>query len=261
MVGMEMLPYISQGISQQIGAATGAMQSLYGFWQTMQADKMMKELEKNRPQRSTDPNYLYNQKIAQTIASQGIPDYAKNYYSDAIDRQLQSGISAIQMGGGDINQISGLTQNSSNEYNKMMASDVQQKLKNQEQLIAANTAVAKQNMMNWDYNVNIPFQQRYARATQMSNAGMQNVIGGLNRVGQVQNAGSTMDWNAINNSLQSQGYGSPAINANTWAESGSRNSGATININAATQYATPMPNYGTDVNLTSPYTGYNPYGG
>lgn len=256
---MELLPLISQGISQQIGNVTGAMQSLYGFWQAMRGNKMMRELEANRPQRSTDPNYMYNQRLAQTIASQGIPDYAKNYYSDAIDRQLQSSINAIQMGGGDINQIGGLTQNAANEYNKMMAMDVQQKLKNQEHLIAANTAVAKQNMMNWDYNVNIPFQQQYARATQMSNAGMQNAMSGLNRIGQMQNATSTIDWNTINKSLQDQGYGSPALNANRWGESASRNSGNTEYVSGATQYYTPVPNYGTQFNGINPYNGYNPY--
>lgn len=205
-------PMIQQGIAQQMGTATGAMQSLYGFWQMMKGNRMMKELEANRPQRTTDPNYLYNQRLAQTIASQGIPDYAKNYYSDAIDRQMQSGINAIQMGGGDINQISSLTQSATDQYNKMMAMDVEQKLKNQQQLMAANTAVAQQNMMNWDYNVNIPFQQRYARATQMSNAGSQNFIGGLGRIGQTAAAGSTVDYNALSKALESQGYGYQSSN-------------------------------------------------
>jgi hypothetical protein len=196
-----------QGLSSQLGMVAGGIQSLYGFYQMIKGNKMMRELEKNRPLRSTNENYLYNQQLAQNIASQGIPDYAKNYYSDAIDRQLQSGINAIQMGGGDINQISALNQVGVDWYNKMMAQDVEQKLANQKILMDANTRIGDEEMVNWDYNVNIPFQQRYNRATQMSNAGAQNFLGGINMAAGITNAASTIDYSALNNILEQQGYG------------------------------------------------------
>ena len=50
--------------------------------------------------------------------------------------------------------------------------DAQQKLQNQSALVNDQRAA-------WDYNSNIPFQQKYYRSVQQTNAGAQNVAGGF----------------------------------------------------------------------------------
>lgn len=166
-----------------IAGASALGKVAYGAVQAIGGNKKLNELEKNRPQRTTDENILYNQKLAGVNAASGLSGEAKNYYTNNINRNLASSINAILSGGGDINQVADLMRGSNDSFNQLMVQDAQAKLANQGTYMAANTAVANENMANWDYNVNIPFQQKYARYTQRTNAGAQNINTGLDALG------------------------------------------------------------------------------
>ncbi len=49
--------------------------------------------------------------------------------------------------------------------------------------MSANKDVANQNLMAWDYNKNIPFQQNWNRFSNMTNSGTQNAFSGLQGLG------------------------------------------------------------------------------
>ncbi len=66
---------------------------------------------------------------------------------------------------------------------KFLAGDAAQHQKNLQDVYGANTAVAQQNQLNWDLNTFTPYQQKYNRALQQSNAGVQNLTGGLSNLG------------------------------------------------------------------------------
>lgn len=169
-----------------IAGGAGLAKSIYGIIQDISGNSNLSKLQV--PQRTTDPNILKNQQLAQQIASEGMPDSAKNYYSDSINRTLGQGINAILAGGGDINMISSLVNGATDAYRKISAQDAQQKLANQGVLLNANKAVANENETNWNWDVANPYLQKYARYTQQTNSGAQNIAGGLQDVASAGNA-------------------------------------------------------------------------
>lgn len=148
----------------------------YGLYQLLQGNS---DINTPRPLRTTDPNILQNQKIAQSIASQGLPDSAKNAYTENINRALGSGINAILEGGGDINMISSLVGGATGAYKNLAAQDANQKLANQQVELDANQNVANQNEMNWNWNTAQPYLQKYAKGSQETNSGVGDIFKGL----------------------------------------------------------------------------------
>jgi hypothetical protein len=175
-------------ISAAIAGGADLLKTGYGIYQTAKGNSDYNSLLANRPQRTTDPNILYNQQLAQNIASQGIPDSAKNYYTDNINKALGSGINAILEGGGDLNMINSLVGGATNSYKSMLAQDAQQKLANQGVLMQANQNVANQNQENWNWNKADPYLTNLARATQQTNSGITNIAGGLQDLAGTANA-------------------------------------------------------------------------
>ena len=169
--------------AQTFGKLGNIFQAIYGLRQLHKGNKDLANLDATRPQRTTDSNLLYNQKLAQNIASTGIPDSAKNYYTESVNRALGGGIKAILQGGGDINMISSLVGGATDSYKQMLAADAQQKLLNQGVLMQQNQNVANENATNWNWNTADPYLTKYARATQMTNSGAQNSMAAIRGAG------------------------------------------------------------------------------
>lgn len=149
-----------------IAAGAGAIGKIaYGAHQVHKGNKDLKALEANRPKYQVNP-------ILQNNANFGFGQQATNYYTENVNRGLGAGINAITQGGGDLNQIMSLINGSQNAYKQYAMADAQQKLQNQSALVNDQRAA-------WDYNSNIPFQQKYYRSVQQTNAGAQNVAGGF----------------------------------------------------------------------------------
>jgi len=184
-VGVEsLIPAIGGQISNMNAMGMGALQTIAG-------GLAMRKLEKNRPKRFTDHNIIYNQRLAQNIASQGLPQQSLNYYTNNINKSLGAGINAILSGGGDLNMIQSLVGGASNQFNQVMAQDAEQKLANQGVLMQQNQNVANENQMNWNFNTAQPSIDKYNRAAQMTNSGMTNFQNGLIGSAGTANAAST----------------------------------------------------------------------
>lgn len=194
-----------------ISGGADLLKSLYGVYQMIHGNSQLNKLQ--HPDYKPDQNILNNQKLAGSIASEGIPDSAKNFYSNQIDRGLGSGISATLQGGGGLGYINQLFQSSNDAYGSLMAKDAMQKLQNQQLLMGANKDVADENTKAFSWNKAVPYQLEYSKLVNQSNAGAENLFGGAKGIGTnfagflgsedkttnpttntTSNAGSTGDW-------------------------------------------------------------------
>lgn len=184
--------------------------TIYGAIQGIGGNKRLNELNASRPQRSTDPLYLQNQQLAAQGAEQGLSNQERNAFDTEIGQNTASGINAVEKTGGSPNLISKLVNQNNDPFLKELALDAQTKRGNMENLYKANDAVANQNNINWDYNINIPFQQKYNQAVNQTNSGAINAFGGTQQAGSALAAGST-SYNKILGDIASRN-GLPKMN-------------------------------------------------
>lgn len=199
----EIAGLIGQGVDSQFKMGTGLLQGLTGAI-------ALKKLNKNRPQYQVSPDILYNQQLAQQWASQGLPQASINAYQSGINQNQASGINAIERTGQGLNLISMLKGQNDNQFLKLLAMDAEARMANVDKLYGANTAVANEKRQAWDYNVNLPFQQKYNQAVNLTNSGMQNVNSAFdqNANAAAASGGGTWNWNA------------PATNGGNWNNAG-----------------------------------------
>lgn len=176
-MGLESLSPIGLGID----AGAGALQSIYGLYEMLHGNKKLSELQ--RPTLTVDPLYKYNQQLAGQQASEGFSDSSKNFFANQIDRGLGSTINAALKTGEGLGTINNAFQSSNDAFQNLLAQDAIQKQKNQQILMGANKDLAEENLRAWDYNVNAPYQQAFAKYTQQTNSGAQNLFGGLKGIG------------------------------------------------------------------------------
>jgi len=166
-----------------IGGATDLFKTFYGLGQMIHGNKKLNESEANRPQYQIDPNIQYNQQLAGQMASEGLPSSAKNWYTDSIERGLGSTIQAAKDTGQGLGSITNSFGAANDSFRNLLAMDAEAKARNQSILMSANKDLALENLRAWDINKNIPFQQKYNRYTNQTNAGAQNLFGGGSALG------------------------------------------------------------------------------
>lgn len=159
--------------------AAATYQVGHGLHQTYGKDNKYNRMVRDLAKYQVDPNIKYNRDLAATMANEGLPSSAKNFYGDQIDRGLSSTISAIHGGGGNLGQINQSFGQSTDAFRNLMAMDAQQKQQNQLLLMNANKDLASENMKAWNYNVNIPQQLILGHFEKRRNQGPQNIVGGL----------------------------------------------------------------------------------
>lgn len=175
-------------ISLGISTATDLFKMFYGVGQTISGNKKLNKLEDNRPVYNVDPNIQYNQQLAGQIASQGIPDSAKNWYTDSIERGLGSTINAGLSSGQGLGQITNAFGAANDSFRDLLAQDAMMKQKIQQILMEANRDVRDENLRSFDWNQAQKYGDLYKRYSDQTNAGAQNIYGGgqgLGSMGQI----------------------------------------------------------------------------
>ena len=170
-------------IGAGIAGASELFKLIYGIAQTAKGNKQLNQLEQTMPQYQQDQGILDNKNMAAQTASQGFGDATKNYYGDVIDRGLSSTIQAGLNTGQGLGFVNNAFSNANDAYRGFLAEDAQQKIRNQQVLFDANRDLRDENIRAFDYNENLPWQLKYNRATQKTNAGAQNIYGGGAGVG------------------------------------------------------------------------------
>jgi len=175
-------------ISLAAGGIGELFKGIFGAYQMIHGNKKLNDLEANKPEYQIDPNIQYNQQFAGQLASQGIPDSAKNWYTDSIERGLGSTIQAAKETGQGLGSITTAFGSSNDAFRQLLALDAEQKQKNAQLLMGANKDMAAENLKAFDYNKNIPYQNAYNRWSSMTNSGATNIFGatqGLSSNGQM----------------------------------------------------------------------------
>lgn len=160
-----------------LGAIPALFKTIYGVGQTIGGNKNLKNLD--RPTYEVSPEITQNRNLAGQIASQGLPDSSKNFYTDSIERGLGSTISSAERTGAGLGAVQDAYSTSTDAFRNLLALDANAKMKNQQVLMDANKDLADQKLRAFDYNQNIPYQQAYNKYTQQTNSGSQNIFGGL----------------------------------------------------------------------------------
>lgn len=169
--------------SMGISSGIDLFKLVYGLTQTIGGNKQLNQLEDSMPKYQIDKGITDNKNIAAQTASQGFGDATKNYYGDVIERGLGSTIQAGLQTGQGLEFVNNAFGNANDAYRSFLAQDAQQKIQNQQILFDANKDLRDENLRAFDYNENIPWQMKYNRATQKTNAGAQNIFGGGMGVG------------------------------------------------------------------------------
>jgi len=161
-----------------ISAVTALYKAGSGIAQSSSGNKKLKELEGNMPSYEIDQSIVDNKNMAAQLASQGFGDATKNYYGDVIERGLGSTIQAGLQTGQGLEGITNAFGSANDAFRSFLLQDALQKIENQKILMDANRDLRDENIRAFDYNENIPWQLKYNRATQKTNAGMQNTYSG-----------------------------------------------------------------------------------
>lgn len=158
--------------------AGGLLQAGLGIGQKAKAAKMA--AGNKRPEYEISQQAKDNQALAESMASEGLSDSAKQLYTSNADRGLTSSIDAILKGGGDVNAITDLNDGYNQSLSQFAMAEDQAKFRNLNILMRANDALGAEHDKAWQINQYAPYADKAQQAAQMSASGMQNISGGIN---------------------------------------------------------------------------------
>lgn len=166
-----------------VTAGAGLIQGIAGFFGGRKARKQLENLQTPTYTPSKSITDYYNQALNRYQQS----PYQTNLYkmqAQSIARGTQQGISALKER--RVGDISSLIQQQNDASLKAAAAAEQQQGQNFAQLGSASQAMAGEERKAFDINKMLPYQakrdilmQKAAGSTQLMNAGLQNIYGGL----------------------------------------------------------------------------------
>ncbi len=215
-------------LSLLLGGISGLGQIGYGLFQTIHGNHKLNQLQ--RPQYSPDENITFNRNLAAQNANTGLGDQSLQIATDAAERGLGTTVNAGLSTGQGLSGANRAYQNQIDSFKDLSFADAQQKMKNQEALMNANKDLSTENLRAFDYNKNQPYQLAYSKYTQQTNAGPQNIFGGLNQIGSMFSPFGNGNKNDSGTTQPNSGY---QFNPN-WAQFLS-----TVNNNAGQNYQYP----------------------
>jgi len=164
----------------------GGASLIYGVAKDASAKKKekaaLREKESmKRPFEKVQDEYFQNKNIAEQIATGGITDASKNEYQRQQDKGITAGVSALEEGGGDINQIAKLFDNYSAKTTTLAAEDSVQHQRNIEYYMGVNKDVAGQKTIQYGVNELQPYENKLKELSQRISAEKQNAENGANQ--------------------------------------------------------------------------------
>lgn len=145
--------------------------------------------------------YTQNRNIGANLATSGLPEETKNYYTTQSERGLGAGISAINQGGGSPGDVARVFDVYNNSINKVAAEDATQRIANIKSFFDVNKELAGQKTMKWALDEYQPYERKLKEITERKAAAKLNQSGGINTAGAAIGAAGTA---LSNNDLMSQ---------------------------------------------------------
>jgi len=201
--------------SLAIGGITGLLQSGYGLYQLLHGNSQLNKLQ--RPEYQVDKGIQYNQQLAANNASFGLDDSSKQIATDAAERGLGTTVRSQFDTGQSLGAANRAYQTQVDSFKDLAIADYEAKQQKQSILAGANKDLADEQLRAFDYNKNQPYQLAYQKYTQQTNAGPQNIFGGLNQIGSMFTPFGNMFGNKNDSGTnQPNGQGSNFSNFYQW---------------------------------------------
>lgn len=167
------------------GALLGASaigKGITGLSQEHQAS----QIEKNniRPVQTVDPAYQQNVNTAQQMAQIGLPQQQYNNQLNAINQNQAGAISALGNSANPGAGLASIVRAGNNATGNLNAEDAAARNRNTLNLIQQRGILAGANKDAWNYNYADKYSENLAKSQALRGAGMQNVSGAFNDLGQ-----------------------------------------------------------------------------
>lgn len=168
-----MIPLVAAGIASSIG------KGLLGLYQTYKAS----QLARNMPKYYRPKEYEQNLNLSRNMAQQGLPQSVYNQQAGMIDRNLGFGLRQNNTLRGGLSNLGAMVQGANDAYNTLNAQDAQARRLNM--LNYQNTLQRGEEYSNKEYQLNEyePYMRDMAAKQAMSGAGIQNLFGSVQGVG------------------------------------------------------------------------------
>lgn len=193
------------GTGLQVGSL--ALNAIKGigtlFGAKSEEEKAREELERLKmPFYKIQDEYIQNRNISGNMASTGLPDATKNYYTTEAQRGLGGGLNAVMTAGGTPNDVNNLLDVYNNSVSRVAVEDAQARLQNIQNFMNVNRELAGQKTTQWSLNEYAPYQRKLKEITERIGAAKQNQNNSFNNIiGSVSAAGTALSNNDLMNRL------------------------------------------------------------
>jgi hypothetical protein len=168
-------------ISAAIQAGAGIVQGVSGLIQQAKAKKMARS--NKRPTYRRPKEIDTNQAVAESRASQGLSDGARQVMDQSNDRALTASLEAITKNGGSVNNIGSIYGANISGRQRMVLVDEEMRARNVQGLINQNNEMAAYKDKEWQVNVFAPYADKAQAAATLAKQGSENLWKGINTVG------------------------------------------------------------------------------
>jgi hypothetical protein len=233
---------ISQEASSVGGEILGAAQ-LYSGIKNLKQDKAdLSNLR--RPFYKIQDEYIQNKNISEAQAGDGLGAATKDYYTNESGRGLNSSVSALLQGGGDMNMISSLFDKYNRSTAGLAAEDAQAHQKNIQYFQQSNRDLAGQKTTQFVVNELQPYENKLKELTQRVAADKANEWGGAQTiVGSALGSGGGPPKGGGGASAQSDPYITPSKVSSTLQSTGD------MSVDTSRALASFLSNSGPSINI------------
>lgn len=184
-----------------IPTAAGVAKTIVGLFKSGKAKREADRLAASRPKFVESPYVKDALALAQSELSTGLSGEAENAYEQGIDRSLSNSLDVILKGGGTVNNVAQLFDNSQQGRQSLLLMKENLRLNQINNLVRAQSAAEEQREKAFQFNEWAPWADR-AQANATARQGAENMIwGGIDAVGSaiMQGASSNQGQNQLSN--------------------------------------------------------------
>lgn len=172
----------------------GAVQAGVGIFDLAKSDQINNT--NPRPTLTTPPEYVANQKLAQSQAQFGIDPTAEQALKTQAEQGLTATLGTVEATGGTPNTVSDVFMNYIDTLGKNAVADSQLKDKKIQDLYTANNTLGDFGVTKFLYNEDGTFKDKAQRANALSETGLQDLFGGLDTFSTALSGGTDKQANA-----------------------------------------------------------------
>ena len=166
-------------IAAAAGVANGIVSGIVGFGQRRRANKLLRGL--SRPQYNIPNEVLQNQQMAKLAAGKGLPSEQYAQAMQNISRQQNKSLADSMDRRGGLMTIAQNQQMGNDASLNLGVASANARRQNQQALYGINNQVAGYRDKQFEINQMQPYQEKYNYGMALKGAGLQNILGGVDK--------------------------------------------------------------------------------